>query len=107
MEHGAGSIRQHDVPRGGVTKHEWKSQFFLMEEITHDYWIYVPAHAQYDAQTPIGIMVFQDGEGYVDEEGDFRVPVVFDNLIHKKTIPPLIGLFINPGHSGTTPPETP
>jgi enterochelin esterase-like enzyme len=75
---------------------------FLMEEVTRDYWIYVPT--QYDPGTPIGIMVFQDGEGYVDEEGPFRVPIVFDNLIHKKTIPPLIGLFINPGES---PPGTP
>jgi enterochelin esterase family protein len=98
VEYGADSIRQPDVPRGTVTKHGWKSQFFLMEETTRDYWIYVPA--QYDPGTPIGIMVFQDGEEwYVDEEGAFRVPIVFDNLIHKKTIPPLIGLFINPGES--------
>ena len=26
-------------------------------------------------------MVFQDGVGYVSGTGDFRVPVVFDNLI--------------------------
>ena len=105
VEYGADSIRQSDVPRGTVTKHEWKSQFHLMEETTHDYWIYVPA--QYDPETPIGIMVFQDGEMYVDEEGWFRVPIVFDNLIHKKAIPPLIGLFINPGYKGATPPDAP
>ena len=33
--------------------------------------------------------------------GDFRVPIVFDNLIHKKEMPVTIGIFINPG---TVPP---
>jgi enterochelin esterase family protein len=103
MEYGADSTRQSDIPRGVVTKHEWKSQIFA--ETRRDYWIYVPA--QYDGQTPAGIMVFQDGHAYVDEEGPFRVPIVFDNLIHKKTIPVLIGLFINPGHNGATQPASP
>ena len=98
-------MRQRDVPRGIVTKHKWRSRFFRMGETIREYWIYVPV--QYDSQTPIGIMVFQDGHEYVNEEGPFRVPTVFDNLIHKKTIPPLIGLFINPGHKGTTLPDNP
>lgn len=106
-EHGPDSIRQPDVPRGVVTKHEWKSQFSSwMGETVRDYWIYAPA--QYDSQTPIGLMVFQDGHAYIDEAGPFRVPIVFDNLIHKKKIPPLIGLFINPGHISDAPsPENP
>src|SRR4029079_13801568 len=28
----------------------------------------------------------------------FRVPVVFDNLIHKKEMPVTVGVFINPGN---------
>jgi acetyl esterase/lipase len=42
-------------------------------------------------------MVFQDGGGYVDKTQQFRVPIVFDNLIHKKQMPVTIGIFINPG----------
>jgi enterochelin esterase family protein len=42
-------------------------------------------------------MVFQDGGNYVDNEKQFRVPIVFDNLIHKKEMPVTIGIFINPG----------
>lgn len=42
-------------------------------------------------------MVFQDGGSYVNEKGPFRVPIVFDNLIHKKEMPVTIGIFINPG----------
>lgn len=34
-------------------------------------------------------MVFQDGVIY-------QAPVVFDNLIAKKDIPPLVGIFIKP-----------
>jgi enterochelin esterase family protein len=49
-------------------------------------------------------MVFQDGHSYLN---DFRVPIVFDNLIHKKAVPVLIGLFINPGHTGSTQPDNP
>ena len=105
MKYGAESKRQSDVPRGKVMKYEWKSKIFA--ETTRDYWIYVPA--QYDAQTPAGIMVFQDGHVYADENEDswFRIPIVFDNLICKKTIPVLIGLFINPGNTGQTRPDTP
>ena len=53
--------------------------------------------AQYDPKQPACVMVFQDGKGYVDPKGSFRVPTVFDNLIHKKEMPVTIGIFINPG----------
>jgi enterochelin esterase-like enzyme len=43
------------------------------------------------------VMVFQDGGAYVDATKSFRVPVVFDNLIHKHEMPVTIGIFINPG----------
>ncbi len=52
---------------------------------------------QYDAVKPAAVMVFQDGEGYVREGGNWRVPVVFDNLIHKGDMPVTIGIFVNPG----------
>lgn len=52
-------------------------------------------------------MVFQDGGAYVGEKGQFRVPIVFDNLIHQKKIPVMIGIFpdngrLSPGLSGET-----
>ena len=52
-------------------------------------------------------MVFQDGHTYIGETGDFRVPVVFDNLIRKGEMPVTIGIFINPGHQGKEPPKIP
>ncbi len=97
---GADSQEQPDVPHGKVDKHSWTSTIF--PGTVRDYWVYVPA--QYDAKQPACVMVFQDGGGYVDPKRDFRVPVVFDNLIHKKEMPVTIGIFINPGNvpaSGT------
>lgn len=91
------------VPRGKVTKHMWKSQVF--PGTIREYFVYVPA--QYDAAKPASVMVFQDGHTYVDEKGQFRVPVIFDNLIHKGEMPVTIGIFINRGHVGDALPEPP
>ena len=93
---GKDSLPQPGVPTGAVTKYHWKSKVFADTE--RDYWVYVPA--QYDGKTRAAVMVFQDGHAYVDPKGQFRVPVVFDNLIHAKAMPVTIGIFINPGHKG-------
>ena len=95
-ELGPDSTRQEGVPQGTVTKDVWHSKIF--PETVRDYWVYVPK--QYDGTKPACVMVFQDGIVYVNETGDFRVPVVFDNLIHEKEMPVTIGIFINPGHKG-------
>lgn len=97
---GSDSQEQSDVPKGKVSKHTWTSKVF--PGTVRDYWVYVPA--QYDEKTPACFMVFQDGGGYMSDKGSFRVPTVFDNLIHKKQIPVMVGIFINPGNipaSGT------
>jgi len=90
---GPDSQRQAGVPQGNVTKHEWTSQVF--PGTVRDYWVYVPA--QYDGSKPACVMVFQDGFNYVREDGQFRVPIVFDNLIYRGEMPLTIGIFINPG----------
>jgi sugar lactone lactonase YvrE/enterochelin esterase-like enzyme len=91
---GPDSFRQPGVPKGNVTQHSWTSKIF--PGTIRDYWVYVPS--QYDAAQPACVMVFQDGGGMVREEGaGFKVPVVFDNLIHKKEMPVTIGIFVNPG----------
>ncbi len=43
-------------------------------------------------------MVFQDGHAYQDPNGQFRVPIVYDNLIHKGELPVTIVVFVDPGH---------
>lgn len=99
---GPDSHRQDGVPQGTVTKHEWTSTIF--EGTKREYYVYVPK--QYDGTQPACLMVFQDGHAYVDENGQMRVPVVLDNLIHRGELPVMIGLFINPGHVGENIPSS-
>ena len=83
------------VPQGTVTEYLWdKSEVF--PDTHRKYWVYVPK--QYDGKTPAAVMVFQDGEWYRDPKGRWRVPTVFDNLIHEKAMPVTVGIFINPGY---------
>lgn len=100
---GPDSQRQEGVPRGTVTQHVWRSEIY--PGTIRRYWVYVPA--QYDPSKAAAVMVFQDGHAYVDEQGDFRVPIVFDNLIHRKELPVIIGIFIDPGHKKDQLPEKP
>lgn len=96
--------KRHDgVPKGMITKHVWKSTIF--DGAIREYYLYVPQ--QYNPKEAAALMIFQDGHAYVNEEDDFRVPIVFDNLIHKKEMPVTIGLFINPGHISSELPENP
>ena len=91
---GPDSMEQPGVPKGKITKHTWTSKVFPGTE--RDYFVYVPA--QYDPNKPACVMVFQDGHNYANAAGPFRVPVVLDNLIHKKELPVIVGVFINPGN---------
>jgi sugar lactone lactonase YvrE/poly(3-hydroxybutyrate) depolymerase len=78
---------QTGVPKGGVTQAVFTgSNVFPGTE--RDYWVYVPK--QLDASKPAPVMVFQDGLQY-------NAPVVFDNLIARKEIPPMVGVFVRPG----------
>lgn len=81
-----------DTPKGTVTKYVLEPGRFY-PGTPHNYWIYVPA--RYNPSTPAPFMIFLDGGGAVGDSQ--RVPVVFDNLIAKGDLPPLIGIFIDPG----------
>jgi len=91
---GPDSQRKDGVPKGTVTKYEWQSKIY---NNFREYYVYIPA--QYNSSTPAALMVFQDGHSYVNDSGDFRVPIVYDNLIHQKKLPVTICLFVNPGHN--------
>ncbi len=91
---GPDSLPQEGVPSGTVEERTWYASR-IYPGTTHEYRVYVPA--QYTDAEPAAVMVFQDGEFYVDPEGLVRVPTVFDNLIHKAEMPVTIGIFINPG----------
>lgn len=91
---GPDSKPQRGVPEGHIEK-----LFFDQSKIypgtERNWWIYVPA--QYDPSKPACLMVWQDGHSRVARDGQWRVPVVFDNLIHSGDMPVTIGVFISPG----------
>ncbi|TWU27202.1 enterobactin/ferric enterobactin esterase [Novipirellula galeiformis] len=96
-QHGPDSKANDAVPHGVVTQHTWKSSK-VFEGTQRRYSVYVPA--QYDGKTPAALMVFQDGHAFEGTTGDFRVPVVFDNLIARGEMPVTIAVMIDPGHKG-------
>ena len=91
---GPESMTHEGVPRGEVTKYRWENSKIFPGTV-RDYWIYMPK--QYDAAKPACVMIFQDGASHVSTNGSLRTPVVLDNLIQKKEIPVVIGIFIQPG----------
>jgi len=102
-------IGPDSLPRDGVPKGEMRGPFTLPSEAypgtQHTYWVYVPA--QYDPATPASLMVLNDGQAFKNMDGDIRAPNVFDNLIYRREIPVMIGVFINPGRRPEQPEPTP
>jgi hypothetical protein len=97
------------LPQDGVPKGEIRGPFKIDSKAYpgtfHTYWIYVPA--QYDASIPASLMIFNDGQAYMAPAGDVRAQNVMDNLIYRREIPVMIGVFINPGHTPEQPEPTP
>lgn len=95
----ADSQRQADVPQGKL-----EGPFNLASSVfpgtQRKYWIYVPA--QYDAQKPACSLIVQDGLKRAEE---WHLPEVIDNLIHKKEIPVMIGIFVDPGEVAAVSPD--
>ena len=60
------------------------------------YWVYVPAG--YDPNSSPNLLVFQDGQRAVNPAGSLRIPIVLDNLIAKREIPPTLAVLVTPGN---------
>jgi len=91
----ADSLPQAGVPKGKlIGPLEWNSK--VIRGTVRQYWIYVPA--QYTGEKEAGLLVFQDGQRALNPKGPLRVDQVMENLIAKKDIPVMIGLFITPGN---------
>lgn len=91
---GPDSQEQADVPKGTVKEFSWNDS--KVYPGTHrKFSVYLPPN--FDANAEYPIIIFQDGGGVVNPKGQWRGPIVLDNLIAKKDIPPMLGLFIDPG----------
>jgi len=94
------AVTDDKVPQGKIKQMPpWESQIFA--GTIRDWSVYVPA--QYKADEPAALMIFQDGERMRDTKGRWRIPIVFDNLIARGDMPPTIAVFINPGHDKSKP----
>jgi enterochelin esterase-like enzyme len=96
----ADSIQHPGVPSGtlspklSITSH-------IYDGMKSDYWIYVPA--QYDPKVPAALMVFNDGGGYINRNGDHPALNVLDNLTAQHKIPVMIAVFTDPGDISASP----
>jgi enterochelin esterase family protein len=101
---GPDSLEQEGVPKG-----EMRGPFTLPSSAfpgtQHTYWVYVPA--QYSAAEAASLMVFNDGQAFKAPEGNLRAHNVLDNLIHRREIPVMLAVFINPGRRPDQPEPTP
>lgn len=87
------SLPQDGVPKGELVDGTYRAGTnSLFPGTTRPYTLYLPAGL--DRAQAAALMVFQDGKGRANE---WKVPVVFDNLIHRKELPPIIGVFVSPG----------
>jgi enterochelin esterase family protein len=92
--HGPDSSRRPDVPVGQVIELDWDGSA-IYPGTSRKFWLYLPA--QYDPSKPASLMVFQDGQWYLDPGGEVRGAIVLDNLIHRGDIPITVGVFVDPG----------
>jgi len=87
------------LPQDGVPKGEIRGPFTLPSNAypgtQHTYWVYIPA--QYDPSIPASLMIYNDGQAFMNPDGDIRAQNVMDNLIFRRELPVMIGVFINPG----------
>jgi enterochelin esterase-like enzyme len=100
----------HDSqPMEGVPKGKFSEAKILPSNVfpgtQHTYYVYVPA--QYDPAKPTAVIIFNDGQAMMAEPGDVQAHNVLDNLIYRREIPVMIGVFINPGRRPDQPEPTP
>ncbi len=96
------------MPQAGVPQGEIRGPFTLPSQAypgtQHTYWIYVPV--QYDPAVSVSLMIYNDGQAFMNPEGDVRAQFVMDNLIYRREIPVMIAVFINPGRRPDQPEPT-
>lgn len=92
--HGPDSLRLPGVPAGRTIEFDWADSA-IYPGTFRKFWVHLPAH--YEPTQPAALLVFQDGWWNLDPAGEVRAGIVLDNLIHRGDIPPMIGVFVDPG----------
>ncbi|MCK5746130.1 MAG: hypothetical protein KAH44_07930, partial [Oricola sp.] len=107
------SYAQPGVPQGELSEKMVYVSKKIYPGMETSYWVYAPA--QYDPSKPAALMIWQDGNRLIGRPGEelwdggdnedscilcpslVRIFEVTDNLTHRKEIPVMIHLFVQPG----------
>lgn len=93
-EYGPDSFR-HDAGAAGETTLLQIDDIVTYPGTRRRVWVHVPPGV--DPSVPSAVTVFNDGWWYLDPQGDVRGGIVLDNLVRAGAIPPMIGVFVDPG----------
>ncbi len=93
-EYGPDSFRRLGVTPGKTLEIDLPASA-LFPGTTRRVWVHIPAGVYPAAPSPF--VVYQDGWLNLNPEGDVRAGVVLDNLVHAGEIPPMVGVFVDPG----------
>lgn len=92
-------LGEDSKPQDGVPQGKFSGPKVIPSNVfpgtQHTYQVYVPA--QYDPAKPCAVMIFNDGHAMMEEPGSVQGHRVLDNLIYRREIPVMLGVFINPG----------
>ncbi|REJ08214.1 enterochelin esterase [Microbacterium bovistercoris] len=93
-EHGPDSLAQPGVRAGTVREFVIDDSRAYPGTIRR---VWVHTAAGHDPSSPAAVTLFNDGWWYLDPAGDVRAGIVLDNLAAQRAIPPMIGIFVDPG----------
>ena len=87
------------VPRGTLSDKKTLTST-VYPGMSANYWVYVNPGA--DVQRGAPLMVWHDGETIIGNQDllRLRMQIVSNNLVHKKIIPPMVHVLIQPGSGG-------
>ena len=98
------AFRRDDTPRGTVTHIDDWTGTDVFPNTTRQVAVYEPSSA---GASPLPVMVFNDGLGYLSEDGSLRAAAVLDTLISRGDLDPMAAVFVMPGRPKGDPAPTP
>ncbi|MBV8818171.1 MAG: hypothetical protein JO022_07420 [Acidobacteriaceae bacterium] len=92
---GPDSYLKPGVPQGKLSEKTVLTSK-IYDGMQSDYWVYTPA--QYDPKTPAALMVWDDGQQFINRDSSsIRLLEVIDNLTNEKRLPVIVWVFTMPG----------
>jgi len=84
---------QPNTPRGTIKRFDEWAESRIYTNTRRALSIYVPAQIS-KTEGAVPVIVFNDGDTYLNEKGPFRATAVLDSLVHSAQIKPTVGVFV-------------